>query len=50
VESEACEALQHLGAAREKRLRKWLLDRGACIVTDALHEACVDVALSRKNI
>jgi hypothetical protein len=50
ADAAACEALQHLGAAREKRLRQWLLDRGACRVTDVLREACVDVALSRKSI
>ena len=52
AEAETCEDLHHIGAAREKRLRQWLLDRGSCRVTDALREACVGLALkaSRKSV
>lgn len=49
AEANMCDALQHRGAAREKRLRQWLLDRGGYRVTDALHEACVGLALSRRS-
>jgi hypothetical protein len=37
------------GAACDKRLRDWLLDRGASKVTDDLREACVNLAMDRRS-
>lgn len=46
AELKASDVPQH----KEMRLRDWLLDRGATRVTDALREACVGLAVSRKRI
>ena len=42
AEQKASDIPQH----KERRLREWLLDRGATRVTDALREACVGLAVT----